>query len=173
MVIKAENHVEQKDVQVLINCNSSKVKFMLILLIITFVAFFIFCTIVGNKSGYLSYSILGVLWCAFVYGYIFLLNPKITYKAYKKKYTENALVKYQFTAKSVNITIDSKSSPCEMRKNYRDMFRIYETAEYYFFYVKRNESYIMKKSGISDGTVTELSEMIFKENPKNFIQKVK
>ncbi len=173
MVIKSENRVEQKDVNALINCNSAKVKFMLILLFIIFAAFTIFGIAMGNSFKSMAVYFAGIIWCIVVYIYVFLLNPKITYKSFKKKYTKNATIKYQFTERSVGITIESENGKTEKRYNYRDMFRVYETPEYYFLYGKRSESYIMKKSGLTQGTAAELSEIISKENPKVFIRKAR
>lgn len=171
MVIKAENNVTKDDVKALINCNSAKLKFMLILLIVTFLAFLIFSLIIGNNLEGLY--ILGVVWCAVVYGYVFFINPKVTYNLFKKKYTEEAVVSYQFNEKSVEVTVESQKESLKKRKNYRDMFRIYETPQYYFLYFKRNESYIMKKSGIKQGTPAELTDMILKQEPREFIRKAK
>lgn len=173
MVIKAENRVGQKDVDALIHCNSAKVKFMLILLFIIFAAFTIFGIARGNSFKSMAVYFAGIIWCIVVYVYVFLLNPKITYKSFKKKYTENAAIKYQFTERSVGISIENENGKTEKRYNYRDMFKIYETPEYFFIYAKRSESYIMKKSGLTQRTAAELSEMIEKENPKAFIRKVR
>ena len=173
MVIKSENNVKQEDIKALINCNSSKVKFMLIVLAITFTAFLIFCLIAGNTGKNFGYCLAGIIWCVIVYSYVFLLNPVLVYNSFKKRYTEKAVVKYEFTAKSIAITVDSENGSFNKRKNYRDMFRIYETPEYFFFYTKRNESYIMKKSGIKQGKASELSEMILKEAQARFIRKAK
>ncbi|MBE6845496.1 MAG: YcxB family protein [Ruminococcus sp.] len=173
MVIKSENNVKQEDINALISCNASKVRFMLILLTVTFTAFLLFCMIVGNTGKNLGYCIAGIIWCVVIYAYVFFINPKAVYRSFKRRYTENAIVKYEFTAKSAAIKVESENGKFDKRKNYRDMFRIYETPEYYFFYVKRNESYIMKKSGLKQGTASELSEIILKEAQNRFVRKVK
>jgi len=173
MVIKSENNIEQKDINALINCNSSKVKFMLIILAVTFTAFMIFCFITGSTGQNLGYCIAGIIWCIIVYTYVFIINPRFVYNSFKKKFSKDAVVKYEFTAKSVAIKVESENGRFDKRKNYRDMFRIYETPEYYFFYTKRNESFIMKKSGIKQGKTSELSELIQKEAANRFVRKVK
>ena len=173
MVIKSENKVSKADVKALINCNSAKVKFMLILLTVTFVGFLIFCMIAGNTGNNFGYCLAGIIWCAVVYVYIFILNINFTYSAYKKKYSADAVVKCEFTARSMAVSIESSNGKWDKRKNYRDMFRIYETADYFFFYVKSRESYIVKKSGFKQGNPKELSEIILRENPSKFIRKVK
>lgn len=173
MTIKSENSINPEDIKALNNCNSAKLKFMLILLTVTFFAFLVFCLIMDSMENNFSYCFLGIIWCAVVYFYAFVLKPKFMYNSFKKKYSENAVVKYEFNNTTALLAIENEKGRTEKYKQYCDMFRIYETPEYYFFYIKRNESYIMKKSGFKDGSPQELSGIIEKENPRAFIRKVK
>ncbi|MBQ3566783.1 MAG: YcxB family protein [Oscillospiraceae bacterium] len=173
MTIKSENNISRDDIKALINCNSARLKFMLILLTVTFLAFLIFCFIMDSMEKNFSYCFLGIIWCAVVYIYAFVLKPKFMYKSFNKRYTANAVVKYEFNDTTALLIIENEKGRTEKYKKYCDMFRIYETPEYYFFYTKRNESYIMKKSGITEGSAQELSAIIEKENPRAFIRKAK
>ncbi|MGN0612663.1 MAG: YcxB family protein [Porcipelethomonas sp.] len=173
MVIKAENNVDAKDIKALINCNSSKLKFMLILLTLTFAAFLAFCIIMNNTGKNTGYCIVGILWCIVVYAYVFIINPKIVYRSFRRKYTSGALIKYELTAKSAAMTVVSEKGKWEKRKNYRDMFRAYETPDYFFFYTKRNETFILKKSGIKQGGTEDISGLLAEEMGAKFIRKAR
>lgn len=173
MVIKAENNITKDDVKALINCNNSKLKFMLILLTVTFSAFLVFSLIIGNKLNDLKVYILGIMWCAIVYCCMFFIKPNLTYKSFTKRYTKKAVIKYQLSETSALISIESEKDNFEKHIDYIDMYRIYETPEYFFFYIKSSKGYIMKKSGLTEGTAEDISDMITNENPKIFIRKVK
>lgn len=173
MKIISENKVNKNDIKNLVYCSHSSLKFMLILLIITFSLFFIFCLIVNSIKHNIGYCVIGILWCAFVYLYLFFINPKVIYNSFIKKYTKNAAVKFEFNKKYFKITIKNDKGETEKRQNYIDIFKAYETNQCFFFYVKRNEAYIMKKSGITQGTAEEITEILYSEMGAKFIRKVK
>lgn len=173
MVITARNDITKDDIKALVNCNGFKLKFMLILITAVFSAFLVFALIAGNKLGDLNVYILGVVWCAVVYVYAFIFNPKLKYNSFVKKFGADAIIKYEFKEKNFCITINGKKGEFQKYKDYFEMYRIYETPEYYFFYLKSSESYILKKRELTSETAKELSEMIYKENPRIFVQRTK
>lgn len=173
MTVKAENNITKDDIKALVNCNNSKLKFMLILLTVTFSAFLIFSLAIGNKINDLSVYILGIIWCVIVYCCVFFIKPRLKYKSFIKKYTETAVINFQLSETAALISIESEKDNFEKHTDYCDMYRIYETAEYFFFYIKSSKSYIMKKSGLIEGTSEDISSMITNENPRIFIRKAK
>lgn len=172
MNIKAENTIDKHDVRSLINCSHSSLRFMLILLTAVFASFLIFCIAVGNTGKNTGYCIVGIIWCTVVYVYSFAINPVIAYRSFKKKYSD-MLIKFKLSEKKVTFSISDGKNTHEKTKKYVDMFKVYETDEYFFFYLKRNKSYIMKKSGIYQGTASDITETLTKEMGVKFIRKVK
>lgn len=173
MIVRSENNIDKQDVKSLINCSHWSLKFMLIFLILVFTSFLTFCIAVDNIGKNFSYCIVGITWCALVYAYSFIINPKLAYKSFKKKYLKDAVVKFKLTDKNFAVTIVNENGTWDKRKNYQDMFKAYETPDYFFFYTKRNESYIMKKSGIHQGEASDITEALTKEMGAKFIRKVK
>ena len=170
MVIKAENTVDFDDIKRLNKIDSQPVKIMLTafagaMLVLIGIAL---CT--GNFERNLKLGIAGLIWCAFVYSYMFIINPRLTYKNFRKKYG-NALVKYTLNQKSMEISIENSDGNWEIRKNYRDMFKIHETDDYFFIHVKRNEAYILKKSCIVQGSPQDISAAVAEEMGSKFIVK--
>ncbi len=169
MIVKAENTIDKQDVKAMVSCSHSSLKFMLILLASVFTLFLVFCIAISNTGKNSSYCIVGVIWCAVVYAYSFMINPVLAYRSFKKKYSADATVQFKFNANNLAISIDKS----EKRKNYKDMFKVYETEDYFFIYTKRNESYIMKKSGIQQGKASDAAEIFAKELSPKFIRRMK
>lgn len=162
MVIKAENTVNFEDIKKLNKSTSSSVQIMLAVFTVFMLALIIISLCTGNSGRNLKIGIAGFIWCVFVYVYMFMVNPRLTYKNFRKKYG-NAPVKYMLNQKSMGISIENPEGSWDIRKNYRDMFRVTETADCFYIYVKRNESYILKKSGISDGTAEDVRNVMSAE----------
>ena len=173
MSIKAENTVTQQDINAFIKCSGSKTRTILIVLSVTFVMFLIFCMIVGSTGRNFSYCIAGLIWCGLVYSYLFLINPRLTYRLFCKRYGSEAIVKYKFKSGKMSVHIENSGGSLDKSKRLEDMFRAYETDDYYFLYVKRNETYILRKSGFTEGTSKELSEELMKNMGSKYIRKVK
>ena len=173
MTVKAQNKVNREDIKALINCNSAKLKFMLILLFGTFTAFLIFCMISNNTGNNFGYSLAGILWCVIVYCYVFLINPALVYRSFRRRYSEEAVISYCFSEKKLTLKLANGNGHLDKKRNFADMFKIYETDDHFFFYFKRNEAYIMRKSGITEGSAGEISEVILKEAGQKFIRKVR
>ena len=173
MNIKAENNVTQADINALIKCSGSKTRTILIVLSVTFVIFLIFCMIVGSTGRNFSYCIAGLLWCGLVYSYMFLINPRLVYRSFCRRYGKEAIVKYSFRKDKMSVKVENSGGTLDRSKQIEDMFRVYETDEHYFLYIKRNESYILRKSGFTEGTPKELSEELLKKMGNKYIRKVK
>ncbi|MGN1481017.1 YcxB family protein [Porcipelethomonas sp.] len=170
MVVKAENTINYEDIKKLNRCTSSGIIIMLCILIAAAVIFIAAALISGNNENKISFGFWTLVWCAVVYIYMFIINPKMTYSAFLKKYG-NSPVKYEFNEKSVRICIENQDGSWDIRKNYRDMFKIHETDDYFFIHVKRNEAYILKKSGIFQGTAEEIRNAVFSEMGNKFVLK--
>ena len=61
----------------------------------------------------------------------------------------------------------------DIRKNYRDIFKFTETEKYFFIHIKRNEAYILKKNGISQGTAEDIRNIVSREMGNRFVNRVK
>lgn len=167
MAVRAENKVEYEDIKKFVNASSATVRIMLIVFILFMViiaALFIFSS---NESKSLYYPCAGLLWCGFVYLYIFLINPKMMFSTFKKKYGSSP-VKFSFNKQNLAITIGNEDGSFEIRKNYRDVFRVIENENYFFINVKRNEAYILKKRCITEGSADELRKLLIGEMGKNY-----
>ncbi len=173
MNVKAKNTINKQDVKSLINCSHSSLRFMLILLTSVFALFLVFCIVVKNTEKNAGYCIVGIIWCAIVYVYSFAVNPVIAYRSFKKKYSENALIEFKLSENNIAFSISDGKNTYEKTKKYQDMFKAYETDGYFFFYIKRNKSYIMKKSGIYQGTASDITEVLTRKMGVKFIRKVK
>ena len=173
MNIKAENTVTQSDINALARCSGSKTRTILAILSVTFVMFLIYCMIVGSTGKNFGYCIAGLIWCALVYVFLFVLNPRITYRSFCRRYGSDAIVKYRFKGNKMSVHVENSGGTLDKSKQIEDMFRAYETDGYYFLYIKRNETYILRKSGITEGTARELSELLMKKMGNRYIRKVK
>ena len=172
MSIKAENTVTQSDINALIKCSGSKTRTILIVLSLTFVMFLIFCMIVGSTGRNFGYCIAGLIWCGLVYSYMFLLNPRLVYRSFCRRYGREAIVNYKFKNGKLSVRIENSGGNLDKSKQIEDMFRAYETDDYYFLYIKRNETFILRKSGFTEGTPKELSEELMKKMGNRYIRKV-
>ena len=85
MTIKAENTVDFEDIKQLNKSGSSSVKIMLGIFIAAMVILLVISLCTGNSGRNLKISIAGIIWCAFVYVYMFIVNPRLTYKNFWKK----------------------------------------------------------------------------------------
>ena len=172
MTIKAENTVGFADIKQLNKSGSASVKIMLGIFIAAMIVLMVISLCTGTSVRNLKISIAGILWCAFVYVYMFIVNPKITYKNFRKKYG-NAPIIYTLNQKSMGISIENFDGFFEIRKNYRDIFKITENEKYFFIYVKRNQAYILKKSGISQGTAEDIRNILVREMGNKFVCGIK
>lgn len=173
MKVISENNVNKNDIKNFINYSHSSLKFMLILLLAAFILFLIFCVIINNTGNNFGYGLAGIIWCFVVYTYSFIINPSVAYSSFKKKYTKEAVIKFEFLKQNLSISITSPNGKWDIRKNYGDLFKAIETEDYFFFYVKRNEAYIMKKEGIKQGDPKDITDMLTGEMGNKFIRKVK
>lgn len=172
MTIKAENTVDFEDIKQLNKSSSSSVKIMLGIFTAAMVILLVISMCTGNSGRNLKISIAGIIWCAFVYVYMFIVNPRITYKNFRKKYG-NAPVKFNVNEQSMGISIENPDGSWDIRKNYRDIFKITETEKYFFIHIKRNEAYILKKCGISQGTSEDIRTIFSREMANRFVCRVK
>ena len=173
MDVKAENTLTKQDINALIKCSAGKTGRILIILSVTFVMFLIFCMIVGSTGRNFSYCLAGLLWCALVYSYIFLVNPVIVYRSFCKKYGSDAIIVFKFKNDKMSVHIENSGGSLNCTKNLEDLFKAYETEDHFFLYTKRNETYIMRKSGITQGTPRELSEGLTRKMGNKFVRKVR
>jgi hypothetical protein len=137
---------------------------MLIFLFAVFLAFLIFCIATGNTAGNIVYLTAGLIWCTAVYLFVFIINPSIVYKSMKKRLSGETSVNYVLKEKHMT----AETALEKKKKRYSDMFHIYETEDYFFFYFKRNEAYILKKSGIESGSPDEITDAVLKQAPAKF-----
>ena len=172
MTIKAENTIDFEDIRQLNKSGLSSVKIMLGIFIAAMVVLLVISLCTGNSGRNLKISIAGIIWCVFVYVYMFIVNPRLTYKNFKKKFG-NARVKYTLNEKSMGISIENSDGFFDIRKNYRDIFKFTETEKYFFIHIKRNEAYILKKNGISQGTAEDIRSIVSREMGNRFVNRVK
>ena len=69
--------------------------------------------------------------------------------------------------------IENSDGFFDIRKNYRDIFKFTETEKYFFIHIKRNEAYILKKNGISQGTAEDIRNIVSREMGNRFVNRVK
>ena len=155
MTIKAENTIDFEDIRQLNKSGLSSVKIMLGIFIAAMVVLLVISLCTGNSGRNLKISIAGII-----------------YKNFKKKYG-NAPVKYTLNEKSMGISIENFDGFFDIRKNYRDIFKFTETEKYFFIHIKRNEAYILKKSGISQGTAEDIRSIVSREMGNRFVNRVK
>ena len=171
-MITAQNPVEQRDIFALTKCSGAKTRTVLLILAVAFAAFMVFCMVVGSTGKNFGYCIAGLIWCALVYAFVFLLNPRLTYRSFCRRYDRNAVVSYKFKDKKVGITLENGGGNLLVNKNISDLFRCYETTDHFFIYVKRNETYILRKNAITEGSPAELSQLLEKEMGSKLVRKV-
>ena len=70
MKIISENIIDKNDAKALSMHGRSSLRFMLLLLIISFGIFFA-VSIINNNRENIRFNILGILWCVSVYAYCF------------------------------------------------------------------------------------------------------
>lgn len=167
MKIIFENTIEKNDTKALIKYGRSSLKFMLILLLFTFAIYFIFSLINKNADNQ-RLSGLGIIWCAAIYVYVFFIQPQISFRSFKRKYSSNAVIKFVFDKKNLEVTINGEFNK---RKGYCNIFKVIETNDYFFVYFKRDEAFIAKKSGLTKGSLEDVSEILSVEMGTKYIRK--
>lgn len=172
MTIKTENTIDFEDIRQLNKSGSSSVKIMLGIFAAAMLILLVISLFMGNSGKNFKIPIAGIIWCAFVYLYMFIVNPRLTYKNFRKKYG-NSSVKYTLNEKSMGISIENTDGTWDIRKNYRDIFKITETDRYFFIHVKRNEAYILKKTGIFQGSAEDIRTIASREMGNRFVSKIK
>lgn len=172
MTIKAENTVDFEDIKQLNKSSSASVKIMLGVFIAAMIILMVISLCTGNSVRNIKISVVGILWCIFVYVFMFIVNPRTTYKKFRKKYG-NVPVKYTLNEKSMGISIENTDGSWDIRKNYRDILKFTETDKYFFIHIKRNEAYILKKSGISQGTAEDIKNIVTREMGSRFVCRIK
>ena len=172
MTIKAENTVDFEDIKQLNKSSSASVKIMLGVFIAAMIILMVVSLCTGNSVRNIKISVVGILWCVFVYVFMFIVNPRTTYKKFRKKYG-NVPIKYTLNEKSMGISIENTDGSWDIRKNYRDIFKFTETDKYFFIHIKRNEAYILKKSGISQGTAEDIKNIVTREMGSRFVCRIK
>ena len=150
----------------------SSLRFMLLLLIIT-LGIFLAVSIINNNGDNIRFNILGILWCVSVYVYCFFVEPIFYFRSFKKKYSENAVIRFVFDKKNLAVSINGENAAFDKRKGYCNIFKIIESDEYFFVYFKRDEAFIMKKSGLLKGNIKDISEILSIEMRNKFIRKVR
>ena len=73
----------------------------------------------------------------------------------------------------MGLSIENSDGFFDIRKNYRDIFKFTETEKYFFIHIKRNEAYILKKNGISQGTAEDIRSIVSREMGNRFVNRVK
>lgn len=92
--------------------------------------------------------------------YFYFLVPKIRYKAsYKMSNLQNH---YIFTQDNVRILSNSDKYSSETIIDYSILFKVMETNEYLFLFNQKNTAYIVDKSTIQGGSISELRELLTK-----------
>lgn len=163
MTIKAENSVTREDINAFMRCSSAKSRFIILTIGALFLLFSAFSIIVGSMGKNFSYCLMGIIWCVLVYFYIFAVSPVLSYRSFCRRYGSDALVQYEITEDKLFMTVKSGDRTWEKTAIMEEMFKAVETDDYFFIYMKRNESFIMHKKGFISGTPDDLAEMLIKK----------
>lgn len=172
MTVKAENTVGYDDIKELCRTSSASVKIMLCIFSAAMLVLVIISVFTGNSGRNLHLGIAGLIWCLVVYAYIFVLNPRILYNRFRKNYGSSP-VKFTFYQQNMSVSADCGENSFDIRKNYSDIFKITETDSYFFINFRRNEAYILKKGGITEGSSEDIRSIISREMGMKYTCRVK
>ena len=73
----------------------------------------------------------------------------------------------------MSVSADCGENSFDIRKNYSDIFKITETDNYFFINFRRNEAYILKKGGITEGSSEDIRSIISREMGMKYTCRVK
>jgi len=105
-----------------------------------------------------------VIMCLAVFIFMYFVYPKIAFKSAKKM----ANIKNEYIFK-IDELVASANTP-EISANailkYSMIYKVYETDKYFFFYIQKQQAYILEKKEIVNGTAEQIREAVSKCMPE-------
>jgi len=147
--------------------NQGKIVYYCILelIILCMAALSILLVFTSEKSEDIVFLAVCAVIIAFVVPLFVLLLPSLSVKM--SKYVIGAENLYQFTEDEILIESTLPLSSGQTKANYAYFHRIYETREMFYLYISKRQAFILKKSDIIEGSVSDLKNLFISKLPKN------
>lgn len=134
--------------------------FVFVIALATFLGFYEY------DEVYFTYAFF-LLIMLFLYCFILFGLPRINHKNMCSK--EELVNSYIFEDDTMLISSKTEGASGESKRTYESLNRVMETGKYLFFFVNRNQAYIVKKSDFSEGDEDILKAHLKEKLNKKYI----
>ncbi|MCL2694872.1 MAG: YcxB family protein [Clostridiales bacterium] len=132
------------------------------LVMLALAGFYAYLTwIVGSVS--IVIAVIFVVTIPFIIPFILLHAPHRSVKMNKRLF--GAVNDYMFSDDEIIIESTMRAATGQSTASYQLFDKVYETKEMFFFYISKAQAYFMNKSDITEGTVSDLQELLRKNLP--------
>lgn len=153
------------------NQKTNRIKLHIPVLVILLLFAGILEALAPDGLKYFSISYFNAAVIVLLYLYIYFWKPK---RAFKENYSQQlTVIKFAIKENTFSLSANGSLSNYSGEHSYNSLFKVCETPKYYYLFFKPNQAYILRKTGIIDGTPEQIRAILHNYIPKKkyFIKK--
>ena len=98
-----------------------------------------------------------MIFCIALFNFMWFLMPKVNFE--KRKLAKNVKNEYIFSEDDFQMSSNSIESSSSSKIKYSQIYKIYETKDYFYLFLDKASAAIVKKSGIENASTEDLRNL--------------